>query len=109
MTKRKPEIKKPTAEEAARIEGAARRDPDAQPLKPEQLRRMERIDATGARDAIAKLKRKRGQRGPQRAPTKVAVYVRLDQDIVDTLKSGGPGWQTRMNDRLREALHLNGK
>jgi uncharacterized protein (DUF4415 family) len=26
--------------------------------------------------------------------------VRLDPEVVDYLKSGGPGWQTRMNDIL---------
>lgn len=32
------------------------------------------------------------------------LTVRYDADIVDAFKAGGPGWQTRMNDALREWL-----
>ncbi len=44
--------------------------------------------------------RHRGQRGPQRAPTKQLVSVRLDRLVVDHFKADGPHWQTRMNDVL---------
>lgn len=50
-------------------------------------------------------KKLRGQRGPQKAPTKVQTAVRYDADIIEAFKAGGPGWQTRMNDALREWLH----
>ncbi|MFA7532654.1 MAG: BrnA antitoxin family protein [Castellaniella sp.] len=46
----------------------------------------------------------RGQRGPQKAPRKVQTSVRYDADIIEAFKEGGPGWQTRMNDALREWL-----
>ena len=35
---------------------------------------------------------------------KVAVKVRLDQDLLVALRAEGPGWQTRVNATLREAL-----
>jgi uncharacterized protein (DUF4415 family) len=35
---------------------------------------------------------------------KVPVYIRLDPDIVDFFKSGGPGYQTRINAALREHM-----
>lgn len=38
---------------------------------------------------------------------KVAVSIRLDQDVVEAFKKEGPGWQTRMNDILKAAAHLN--
>jgi len=44
-----------------------------------------------------------------RPPTenpKVAVSIRLDRDLVETMKSQGRGWQTRANALLREALGL---
>ena len=44
--------------------------------------------------------RARGQRGPQKSPTKERVALRLDTEIVDHFRSGGPGWQTRINDAL---------
>jgi uncharacterized protein len=48
-------------------------------------------------------KRRRGQRGPQKAPKKQPVTIRLDQDILASYKATGPGWQSRMNDALRRA------
>ncbi|WP_294932439.1 BrnA antitoxin family protein [uncultured Paracoccus sp.] len=33
----------------------------------------------------------------------------MDRDVIDAFKKGGPGWQSRMNDALREAAHLRGK
>lgn len=45
-------------------------------------------------------------RGPQRAPTKVAVSIRLDRDVVESLKAEGAGWQGRANRLLRRALGL---
>ena len=46
----------------------------------------------------------RRARGSQKAPTKVPVYIRLDADIVEHFRDGGKGWQTRLNDTLREAV-----
>jgi uncharacterized protein (DUF4415 family) len=43
-----------------------------------------------------------GQRGPQKQPTKVAVTVRYSPEVVGYFKATGEGWQTRMNDALRE-------
>ena len=48
-------------------------------------------------------KRGPGQRGPQKTPTKILVSIRLDQDILDRFKAGGPGWQSRINEALRKA------
>jgi|APHig6443717497_1056834.scaffolds.fasta_scaffold01010_6 uncharacterized protein (DUF4415 family) len=52
------------------------------------------------------LKRKPGQRGPQKAPPKAQVTLRLDPDLVEHFKAGGSGWQTRINDTLRKATGL---
>ncbi len=43
-------------------------------------------------------------RGKQKTPTKMQVTVRLDRDLVDKLKEGGSGWQTRLNDALRSVV-----
>ena len=42
---------------------------------------------------------KRG-RGPQKAPTKRQVTLRLDEQLIERFKADGPGWQTRLNDAL---------
>ena len=41
-----------------------------------------------------------GQRGPQKAPTKVAVTIRYSRDVIGYFKSTGPGWQARMDKAL---------
>jgi uncharacterized protein (DUF4415 family) len=53
------------------------------------------------------LERARGQRGPQKSPTKERVALRLDQNIVDYFRHDGPGWQTRINDALAELVKRN--
>jgi uncharacterized protein (DUF4415 family) len=52
-------------------------------------------------DALAN--KRRGQRGPQKAPTKVAVTLRVDRDVLERFKAKGPGWQSRMNEALSRA------
>jgi uncharacterized protein (DUF4415 family) len=37
-------------------------------------------------------------------PAKKSVTIRLDEDIVEWLKSYGPGYQTRVNSLLRHAM-----
>jgi len=53
------------------------------------------------RAAVAQ-KRKRGERGPQVAPTKQLVSVRYSPEVLQYFKATGTGWQTRMNDALLE-------
>lgn len=43
------------------------------------------------------------RRGPQRVPTKEAVTIRLDHDVLAKFRATGPGWQTRINELLRRA------
>lgn len=43
-------------------------------------------------------------RGAQKAPLKKATSVRLDEDILTRFKAQGRGWQTRMNNALRDWL-----
>ena len=52
---------------------------------------------------LVELWRKRGQRGPQKAPTKQQVTLRLDRDVVERFRATGLGWQRRINDALRKA------
>jgi uncharacterized protein (DUF4415 family) len=46
----------------------------------------------------------RGQRGPQKAPTKKLVSLRLSPEVIDHFKSTGRGWQTRIDSTLRQAI-----
>ena len=45
----------------------------------------------------------RRTRGPQKAPTKVAVQLRLDRDVIERFRATGKGWQSRINEILKRA------
>jgi uncharacterized protein (DUF4415 family) len=53
------------------------------------------------REAVA-AKRKQGQRGPQASPTKQLVSVRYSPEVLEFFRSTGAGWQTRMDDVLKQ-------
>lgn len=46
--------------------------------------------------------RKAGQRGLQKAPKKVSVTVRYSPEVVEYFKLTGKGWQTKMDEALKE-------
>lgn len=50
-------------------------------------------------------RRSRGR--PKSESPKRQVTIRLDADVLDALRATGPGWQTRVNDALREWLQRN--
>ena len=41
--------------------------------------------------------------GRPRGSDKELVSIRLDRDVLERFRAGGPGWQTRMNEALRRA------
>lgn len=41
---------------------------------------------------------------PKLEQTKRHVSLRLDLDVVEKFKAGGPGWQGRINEALRKAV-----
>lgn len=47
---------------------------------------------------------RRGQRGPQKAPTKKLVSLRLSPEVIEHFKSTGPGWQTRIDSTLLNSI-----
>src|SRR5487761_2054618 len=83
-----PTIRMPTAEEDKAITAAARRDPDAQPLTPKQLKAMVPIRALRGR--------------PKSENKKLLVSVRYSPEVVAYFKSTGEGWQSRMDGVLRK-------
>lgn len=90
MNKR-PKVTPPTRKEDAAITAAALSDPDNPPLTEQQL---------------AGLRPMRGR--PRLARPKVPLTMRVDAEVMDALKNSGPGWQTRVNSLLRDALALKG-
>jgi uncharacterized protein (DUF4415 family) len=66
----------------------------------------------GGYDAVRKAlgaKRKPGQRGPQVAPTKQLVSMRYSPEVLAFFKASGAGWQSRMDDALKQWVSSQGK
>lgn len=80
-------------------------DPDAPEATDTQLAQARPFTETFP--ALAEKMRKHVGGRPKAANPKVAVSLRLDPEVVSRFKAQGPGWQTRINDALREAAGLN--
>ena len=50
------------------------------------------------------IKRRRGQRGPQKAAVKEQVTLRLDHDVLSHYRAMGRKWQARINRDLRRGI-----
>jgi uncharacterized protein (DUF4415 family) len=90
-----------TPEEDARITAAAEADPDARPYTEAEWQ-----------EALPRLKFGRPPTGrgrpPLAAPKKAPVTLRLDVDVLAALKATGKGWQTQVNDAMREWVKTHG-
>ena len=53
--------------------------------------------------------RLRGQRGPQKTPTKIQISLRVDRDVLEAYKATGEGYLTLMNSALRASLQTTSK
>lgn len=96
----------PTPEEDAAIARGIAADSDAVEPTTEQMQRMrpasEVLPEILGKDRAAALLKRRGRPAMALAERKVATNVRLDPDVLAAFKATGEGWQTRMNDALRE-------
>jgi uncharacterized protein (DUF4415 family) len=73
-------------------------------LQTEDIRRMRRADEVLPPELSGVLpKRRPGERGPQKAPTKEQVTLRIDRDVLERFRATGPGWQRRINVALKKA------
>ena len=59
----------------------------------------------GILSGIASARKRRGR--PAGSGTKEQVAIRLDHDVLAAFRTGGPGWQTRMNEALKDWLRTN--
>ena len=78
----------PSAAEDKFITAAAKADPDAQPLTAQQLKSMVPLASLRGR--------------PKSESPKQLVSVRYSQEVLAYFKSTGDGWQSRMDEVLRE-------
>ena len=90
----------PTPEEDSAINAGIAEDPDAFEADDKWF-----ATAKPSSEAVPHiLERYRRTRGRQKAPIKEQVHIRLDADIVEHFRRDGRGWQTRLNETLRQAV-----
>ncbi len=90
-------------EEEARIQAGIAADPDTFEWTDEDFAQARPAAEVMPPELYQALVERR-VRGPQKAPTKQMISVRLDRDLVERLRATGPGWQARINDTLRKAV-----
>ncbi|PVE42298.1 BrnA antitoxin family protein [Limnohabitans planktonicus] len=94
-------IQLPTAEEDAQINAGMAADADNPEWTPEDFARALPAAKFFSPEVYAALCAQR-MRGPKNKPLKVPTTIRLDADVLAALKATGRGWQTRVNDTLRD-------
>ena len=92
---KRPSVRMPTTEEDRGIAAAAKRDPDALPLTPKQLKAMVPMRALRGR--------------PKSENRKLLVSVRYSPEVVAYFKSTGEGWQSRMDGVLRKYVERHSR
>ena len=100
MPRLKPDHISPTDEEEAEIQRHIAEDPDAPEWTEEDWARARPAIEVDPELVEWSLRR----RGKQKSPTKEKVTVRLDADIVAHFRDSGKGWQTRLNEALRQVI-----
>jgi uncharacterized protein (DUF4415 family) len=86
-----------TPEEEEAIQRGIDADPDVREWMEEDFAR-----AQPAHKVLAALKNRGGR--PKSAAPKIQTAIRFDPDVLEQLKATGRGWQTRVNDAMREWL-----
>jgi uncharacterized protein (DUF4415 family) len=85
-------------------------DPDRPELSADMIRRMRplrefpelRRNIMASVEHARAEKRERGR--PKLAHPKLQVTLRLDEEVVNSFKEDGPGWQGRINETLKKTV-----
>ena len=71
-------------------------DPDSEPYNPN--------DGLAVAACWREASIKRGRGRPRVAVKRPTLNMRVDAEVLDAFKATGPGWQTRINALLRDAI-----
>jgi uncharacterized protein (DUF4415 family) len=81
----------PSAEEKARIRAGIDSDPETRELSDEELKGLRPVGR------------------PPAAVTKQPVSIRLSPEVIAHFKASGKGWQTRMDEVLKDYVKAHGQ
>ena len=95
----------PTPHEDAAINASIAADPESRELTGEWFAKAKPASEALPPPMYAALLAKRPRGRPKADETKVFTAIRLDADLLETFKSTGKGWQTRVNAALRQYLN----
>lgn len=102
-------VELPTDEEEARINAGIAADPDLAELDEgffARARPAREVLPPEVYEGLLALRR-RGERGPQKAPTKVQTTLRLSPEVSAAFRATGKGWQTRIDEALKDWLRTH--
>ena len=77
------------------------KDGEVREMTAEDLKRFRPMHESNPALA-AKITRGVGERGPQKAPTKIPINIRVSPEVAVYFRAAGKGWQSRINQVLKE-------
>ncbi len=103
-------VQLPSADEEAAINAGIAADPDTPELDAQWFARARPAADVLPPKLYAELlamNRRAGVRGAQKAPTKQATTIRLSPEVMAAFKATGAGWQTRIDEALKDWLRTH--
>lgn len=96
-------IREISDEEEAEIQAEIARDPDNPEWTEEDFRQAKPAREVLPPEFFEAIEEMRRRGRPKIETPKKLVSLRLDQDVVDKFRATGKGWQSRINDVLKNA------
>ena len=103
-------VELPSAQEDARISAGIAADPNSPELDAAwfaRARPAHEVLPQEVYEGLTRIRRKRGERGAQKAPTKEPTTIRLSPEVMAAFKATGAGWQTRIDNALKDWLRTH--
>lgn len=97
-------VRMPATKEEVAINAGIAADSDNPEWTAEDFAKAKPASEVLPSEMYAALVAKRPRGRPKAKETKVFTAIRLDADLLETFKSTGKGWQTRMNEALKHYL-----
>jgi uncharacterized protein (DUF4415 family) len=90
-------------EEEAAIQKQIAADPESAELSDAELDALRPASEVLPEGILRELTKPKKRGRPPKQNAKIAVKLRLDPDVLSAFRTRGPGWQTSINQILRDA------